>query len=62
MYCDNNNNNNNNNDDDDDNSLSYPIPTAICVSASSLLPEPEAIIIAESGTAPNNGRTIPPDE
>ena len=62
MYCDNNNNNNNNNDNNDDNSLSYPIPTAICVSASSLLPEPEAIIIAESGTAPNNGRTIPPDE
>ena len=42
--------------------MGYPIPTAICWSASTLLPEPEAMIIAESGTAPNNGRTIPPNE
>ena len=42
--------------------LSYPMPTAICLSAVSALPElPDAIIIAESGTAPKRGRTIPPE-
>ena len=39
----------------------YPIPTEICLSASSLLPvTPENRIIAESGMAPNRGSTTPP--
>ena len=38
-----------------------PIPTAIWESASSALPElPDAMIMAESGTAPRRGRTTPP--
>lgn len=41
-------------------SRTHPIPTAICVSADALLPRPDATIIAESGTAPSKGKTIPP--
>ena len=38
-----------------------PIPTDICLLASSRLPPmPEKMIIAESGTAPSKGRTMPP--
>ena len=38
----------------------YPMPTAICLSASVLSPIPEAMIMAESGTAPSSGSTTPP--
>ena len=41
--------------------FTHPIPTAIFLLASSLLPTaPDAMIIAESGTAPSRGSTIPP--
>ncbi len=39
----------------------YPIPTDICLLAVSRSPPiPEKTIIAESGIAPNKGRTTPP--
>ena len=39
---------------------SYPMPTESLDCASA--PSPETMIMAESGTAPNKGRTIPPDK
>ena len=39
----------------------YPIPTDICLLASSRSPDiPEKMIITASGTAPRRGRTTPP--
>ena len=41
--------------------FTHPIPTVILLLASSRVPTaPDATIIAESGTAPNSGSTIPP--
>ena len=41
--------------------MAYPMPTLISFWAASLVPPiPEAMIMAESGTAPSRGRTMPP--
>lgn len=40
-------------------SVTYPIPTDNCCCASGF--NPETMIIAESGTAPSKGKTIPPN-
>ena len=37
------------------------MPTESFRCASSIGPIPDTIMIAESGTAPSNGKTIPPD-
>lgn len=41
-------------------SISHPMPTESLVCASG--PRPDTMIMAESGTAPSSGRTIPPGE
>ena len=40
--------------------ISYPMPTESLVWASG--PSPDTMIIAESGTAPSRGTTIPPEK
>ena len=45
---------------DQTNNISHPMPTESLVCASD--PRPDTMIMAESGTAPSSGRTIPPGE